>query len=46
MNPDIAWPTGAQPFAHLQQVHDKELLYSELQKGLAISMLLPVMNQV
>ena len=28
MNPEIAWPTGAQPFAHLQQVHDKELLYS------------------
>ncbi|KAL3161929.1 hypothetical protein ABBQ38_009010 [Trebouxia sp. C0009 RCD-2024] len=35
MNPDIAWPTGAQPFARLQQVHDKELMYSELQKGSA-----------
>ena len=46
MNPDIAWPAGAQPFAHLQQVHDKELLYKELQKGVATEILLPVMNQL
>ncbi|KAL0056301.1 hypothetical protein WJX82_009745 [Trebouxia sp. C0006] len=35
MNPDVAWPTGAQPYAQLQQAHDKDLLKSELQKGSA-----------
>lgn len=36
MNPEIAWPGGAQSFAYLLQSHDKELLDIELLKGSAV----------
>ena len=36
MNPEIAWPGGAQPFTYLLQAHDKELLDSELLKESAL----------
>ena len=33
MNPDVAWSSGAQPFAVLDQAHDRDLLESELLQG-------------
>ena len=33
MDSNVHWPAGAQPWAHLMQQHDKDLLCNDLDKG-------------
>ena len=35
MSSEVRWPPGAQPYAHLQQQHDVDLLTAELEQGRA-----------
>ncbi len=35
MNPNVRWPIGAKPRAHLMQQHDEHLLCDELEHGKA-----------